>query len=301
MLLMVFLYLADTTGGVPQEEEKEKQPQTVILSEEKEDRGLPDFPPEEESPFPLEVKEETTEPVSRPEAFQTKKQVPAFPAPPPREEVQHLNRETDNLNILFLGLVEDQLKMAAVYSINHQDRMQSAAIFFPIRALVPGTGVSLADYYQLKGTAELEKVLEKILEVDIKYYLTIDAKVLDQVEKIIGPLVVDGKKIDLNQLFTMPAGSQDELVLGELLRRFCRPEVYFRHLPGLVKTAQRYITTDFPLTPENLWVHYQIASRIKPEELRKKIIPGTSLRLEKGLGWQLSDLVAKRVVYDLTR
>lgn len=211
-----------------------------------------------------------------------------------------LNGQTDNLNVLFIGFEDDRLAMVAIYSINHRDQFQSGAVFFPLHGEVPGQKMDFWQYYREKGLLNLRQVLEESLDISIAYHVTIKNSIMDEVEKIIGPLTVNGRKIDLKGIFTMAPSPQDEEMLGELVRRLTRSEVYFWHLPRLCLTARHHISTDFPLTLDNLWLHYRIASQIKTQSLKKFILPLEYRFSREGIRWQFREELLKRIIHDLT-
>src|SRR5690606_1616580 len=107
--------------------------------------------------------------------------------------------------------------------------------------------------------------------------------------------------VDLKRIFTMKPGPKDEEMLGELLKRLRKPEVFFWQLPRLCLAAHRYVTTDFPLTLENLWLHYRIASRIPVHELRKVILSPEPQLTPRGVAWQLNETQLARIIYEITR
>lgn len=201
------------------------------------------------------------------------------------------NRETNNLNVLFIGFAEERLEMISIYSINHQDQMQSGAVFIPVQALLPDENLSFREYYQKHGLNSLKEKLADQLAIRIAYHVVVKNSIMDEVEKMIGIITVAGEQIDLKELFTMAPTPQDELILGELVQRLTRPEIYFWHLPRLCLVAQRHIATDFPLTVENLWLHYRIASQIPTDRIQKIILPFQQL--------SLTDL--SNAIYNITR
>lgn len=211
-----------------------------------------------------------------------------------------LNGQTDNLNVLFIGFEDDRLAMVALYSINHRDRFQSGAVFFPLHGEVPGQEMDFWQYYREKGLLSLRRALEESLDVSIAYHVVIKNSIMDEVEKIIGPLTVNGRNIDLKGIFTMAPTPQDEEMLGELVRRLTKSEVYFWHLPRLCLAARHHISTDFPLTLENLWLHYRIASQIKTQNLKKFILPLEFKYTREGIRWQFREDLLRRIIYDLT-
>lgn len=224
-----------------------------------------------------------------------------YAVPPAQSGGQLRNWETNNLNVLFIGFEDEQLEMVSVYSINYRDEMQSAAIFFPVHALVPGQDISFREYYHELGLKKLRQLVEDNLGIQIAYHVTIRNSIMDEVEEIIGPIIIEEKKMELSRIFTTPPTPQDQLVLGELVKRFTRPEVYFWRLPRLCLAAHRHVTTDFPLTAENLWFHYRIASQIPTVQIRKVILPTRLVATDKGPVRQLDDTLLTRVIYDLTK
>lgn len=213
--------------------------------------------------------------------------------------------KTDNLNVLFLGFESNKLEMISVYSVNHQDQMQSGAVFVPVQSLVPGETLVFRDYYKNQGINRLKDKIEKILDIKIAYHVIIDNQIMEEAEKITGPIMVEGKRIDLKKIFTAPAGPQDEQVLGQLMARFTQKEVYFWKLPLLIKAYKRYVTTDFPLTIENLLLHYRIASKIPTDKIKKVILPCTFRPAEVGdrriYFWQLDEEYLSEVIYSITK
>ncbi|MBS4024201.1 MAG: hypothetical protein KGZ96_00840 [Clostridia bacterium] len=191
---------------------------------------------------------------------------------------QRLNKKTDNLNVLFVGVGDGELKMACLYSIDYQETWRSAAIFFPNRTTValPGEGASNMLYriYQDKGVEGLVKALEDKLEVDINYYIKVDRKVLQKVAEIIDPIYVEGEEIDITNLFDMEVTPHDDYILGELVKQFRKPTVYFFSLPELFFSFRKYISTDFAITPSNLYFHFKVATGIDPALLTKTILSG---------------------------
>lgn len=224
-----------------------------------------------------------------------------IPGAPALSQPESLNSQTDNLNVLFLGFEDEELAMVAVYSINHRDRYQSAAVFFPPLGQVPGHNLDFRQYYRQEGLMSLRQAVAECLDVPIAYHVTVKNTILDEVEKITGPILVNGKRLDLKGIFTLAPSPQDEEILGELVRRLTKAEVYFWHLPRLFFRARHHLSTDFPITWDNLRLHYRIAANLKPQELRKfildlepKFTPG------EGFRWHFREEQLKRIIYDLT-
>lgn len=194
-----------------------------------------------------------------------------------------LNLLTRNLNILFVGAHQQDLLAVAVYSVNYPDRYQSAAIFIPTDAFFPPErpmpgrpnkkARSLETIFQAEGPQGLAAAISEALSVELDYYISIDQRVLQEVEKFIDPIVVNEQKVELENLFTMEITPADEIIMGALLAELTRPEVFFAHLPRLVLTFRHYLETDFAINPENLWLHYKIARGVDTSAIPKIFAP----------------------------
>ncbi|KKM10760.1 hypothetical protein SY88_11765 [Clostridiales bacterium PH28_bin88] len=210
------------------------------------------------------------------------------------------NRETDNLNVLFLGADGDQLLMTAVYSINYKEDFRSGAVFFPVRTALDRTS-PLESVFREAGPKALVPLLEEALSVDIAYYVRIDRRVLSEVKKFVNPIVVDGQEVELENLFTMEISPRDDRILGALLAELTRPRVYFIHLPALVLAFHRYLETDFAINPENLWLHYRIAREVDTAAIPKVVAWGT-VTLQAGEPVLLIPSTwLGGIIYDLTK
>lgn len=219
----------------------------------------------------------------------------------PKEE--RLNKETNNLNVLFVGVDREKLKMIALYTIDHEVSWRSAAIFIPIKTAV-GNAVKTAllqDIYSQEGVAGVVKVLEEQLEVNISYYIKVDKAVLVKVAAIIDPIYAAGQPVDIANLFDMAVTPYDDYILGELVKEFSKPAVFFLALPEIFFSFRKHISTDFAITPSNLYLHYKIATGIKPSLLKKTIITGYDY-YDRGKWMRvIPEDTWKRIVYRLTR
>jgi hypothetical protein len=218
---------------------------------------------------------------------------------------QRLNKETDNLNVLFVGVGDGELKMVCLYSIDYQETWRSAAMFFPNRTTVglPGrdAGSILAGIYEAKGVEGLVKALEDKLEVSINYYIKVDRKVLQKVAAIIDPIYVEGEQVDITTLFDMKVTPHDDYILGELVKQFRKPAVYFFALPELFFSFRKYISTDFAITPTNLYFHFKVASGINPSLLTKTIVSGWNYHHQGEWVWVIPEDTWKNIVHRLTK
>ncbi|NLC76352.1 MAG: hypothetical protein GX750_01855, partial [Clostridia bacterium] len=161
--------------------------------------------------------------------------------------------------------------------------------------------VTFRDYYREQGLQDLRSMVEESLGIEIAYYVSVRNAIMDEVERITGPIIIEGEKLDLTGIFTMATGPRDEEMLGELVKRLTKPEVYFWQLPKLCLAAHRHVTTDFPLTLENLLLHYRIATRIPTHHLKKVILSLEEVPTPQGPAWQLNQSQLERIIYEITR
>ncbi|MEL7568062.1 MAG: LCP family protein [Dehalobacterium sp.] len=221
---------------------------------------------------------------------------------PEKAVLKHNNKKLNNYNIMFFGIEDQKLQMLTVYSINKENNWKSGTVFIPTDTLVPGTeNQYLADYFYLNGPEKVMQLVENLMEININYYVKVDRNILLEVEPYFDPIYVNGKKVNLAQLFTKEITPQDEIILASLLKNLTKPSVYFGVLPKLVLTCKQYITTDFELNWTNLWIHYQIAKNIDTTAVKKRIITGKYLTLNNKKYWTPTQDAWWNMVYDVTK
>lgn len=222
---------------------------------------------------------------------------------------ENLNTKTDNLNILFLGVSRKDLLMASVYSINYKNskgKVRSGAVFFPPFSLFSCNGkiMTLEEIYQEMDTAEaitkISKILENALRIKIAYSVKIDKAIFREVEKIFDPITVNGEEIELANLFEMEASPRDKVILKQLMNQLTNPTIYFYHLPRLLINARHYVTTDFPVTPENLWLHFKIVRRVDTSNIIKVIAPGEPCTRKGERAQVIPESFLRNIIYKIT-
>lgn len=220
----------------------------------------------------------------------------------PLNQIKHQNKGLNNYNIMFFGIEDNKLQMLTVYSINKENKWQSGTVFIPTDSLVPGTKYQyLADYFYQNGPEKVEQLVEEAMEINIDYYVEVDRNLLLEVEPFLEPIYVKGERVNLAQLFTKEITPEDEIILASLLKNLTQSSIYFGVLPKLVLTCKEYINTDFELSWTNLWVHYQIAKNIDTTAVKKKIISGKYLVLNKNKYWIPNQEAWWNTVYEVTK
>ncbi|MEW6624935.1 MAG: hypothetical protein AB1420_17725 [Bacillota bacterium] len=198
------------------------------------------------------------------------------------------NSKTDNLNILFIGADGERLLMTSVYTIDYKNKkngFKSAGIFFQddLALKHKKKDLTLREFYSSYTPGQLKEALGNLLGVKIAYYVHMDKAILKEAEKMLDPIIVDGERISLPDLFEIPAGSKDQKIFEQLMRQFTRPKTYFYHLPTLIIRSARHIQTDFPLTAENLYLHFRIARDVDMGNITKIILEDPSEALLKDI------------------
>ena len=219
--------------------------------------------------------------------------------PPKQLPNPHLNKSTDNLNVLFVGVAGQELKMVTVYSIDINGSFKSGAVFFPVNTYLKGS--TLEKHFQYNGVSYVQKLLEDELEIDISYYVKMDKKILSEVKTFIDPIIVDNKVIDIENLFNMKVTPQDEEILGKLMEQLTKPEVYFLQLPKLVFVFRKYMETDFRPNLENLKQHFKIARNIDTSGIIKVIAGGRKESVGDTTVWIVPETILKNIVYQVTK
>ena len=190
-----------------------------------------------------------------------------------------LNHQTDNFNILMLGVDKDKLEMVSVYSINHRletEQPKSVSLFFPTNSLFiyKGKKKTLEGIFAAEGWEAITGVMEKEMFIDIDYYVKIDRQALRDLEKYFDPIYVDGEKVDMENLFVRRTSNQDDRIIALVLRQVLRPEVFFRYIPRLVFSSHRDIESNFSFTPQNLVFYYRLAKRLSTKRVDKVVLTG---------------------------
>jgi anionic cell wall polymer biosynthesis LytR-Cps2A-Psr (LCP) family protein len=216
--------------------------------------------------------------------------------------LEHGNKSLSNYNIMFFGIEDQKLQMLTVYSINQRNNWKSGTVFIPTDTLVPGgKNLHMADYFYQNGPEKAKKLVEKVMEIDINYYVMVDRNLLLEMEPYLDPIYISGEKVNIPQLFTKEITPDDEIILASLLKNLTNPSIYFGVLPKLILACKQYIKTDFQLNWTSLWVHYQIAKNIDTSSVTKKILSGRYLTIENQRYWVPTQHAWKNMIYEVTK
>lgn len=214
---------------------------------------------------------------------------------------KRLNRQTNNMNVLFIGVEKDKLLACSVFSINYSDKYQAGAVFLPTYATAPNYKYTFAQIYKEVGVEGLKQIIEKEMEIDIELYYKIERELLKQLDSYIDPIYVNGEKIELYNLFTMAVSPQDEEILGALVRELLKPGVFFIRLPKLLLDATKYITTNFKVTIPNLKFHYNNIVNLDSRNITKVVLP-TQKKTIKGKSYrEIAPYHMLNTIYEVTK
>lgn len=220
---------------------------------------------------------------------------------PPKKLDKFLNQETDNMNVLFIGVDKGTLLACSIFTINYQDKYQAGGVFLPTYSRPPRYKYSFAQIYEKAGVEGLRQVLEKEMQIDIELYYSIEREFLRQLETYIDPIYVDNKKVEVYNLFTMAVSPQDEEILGALTRELLKPGVFFTKLPRILLDATKYITTDFKVTFQNLKFHYNNIVNLDTNNI-KKIVLATHKKVSGNKTYHEIDAYhLHNSIYEITR
>lgn len=185
---------------------------------------------------------------------------------------KHLNKLTNNTNILCLGINEKKLEMVSVYSINKENK-KSAGIFLPTRTsvLVNGNLLTLAEIYREYGVKNLKKIISQCMEIEIPYYMEIDKNGLVQLSELIGPIYVENENIDIPHLFERPVSPNDDQILQSLAQEITKPQMVLNY-PKLIRIFINNVKSDVQIG--GLWDLYNIFKGLNHSELKKVILWG---------------------------
>jgi hypothetical protein len=214
---------------------------------------------------------------------------------------KRLNKQTNNMNVLFIGVEKDKLLACSIFSINYSDQYQAGAVFLPTYATAPNYKYTFAQIYKKVGVEGLKQIIEKEMAIDIELYYKVERELLKQLESYIAPIYINGEKIELYNLFTMAVSPQDEEILGALVRELLKPGVFFTKLPWLLLDAAKYITTNFKITIQNLKFHYNNIVNLDSQNITKVVLP-TEKRTVGGKTFrQISPYHMLNTIYEVTK
>ncbi|NLT94386.1 MAG: hypothetical protein GXW85_02455 [Clostridia bacterium] len=210
----------------------------------------------------------------------------------------HLNRKTQNTNILCLGIADNKLEMISIYSINKTNK-KSAGIFFPthINIRVNGEMLSLKEIYLKYGVDNLKKILSQCLEVNIPYHMVADKKGLVELSELIGPLYVENENIDIPNLFVRPVSSKDDAILQSLAEKVTQPKMLLQ-IPKLIKIFIANVQSDIGVS--GLWDLYRVFKDLDHSEISKVVLWGEKMQLADKEYWVVSPYDWHNVIYEMT-
>lgn len=214
-------------------------------------------------------------------------------------EDRYLNKQTENTNILCLGIAEKELEMISIYSINKNNK-KSAGIFLPTRTSVTVNGemLSLREIYRQYGILNLKKILSQCLVVDIPYHMVADKQGLVELSELIGPLYVENENIDIPNLFVRPVSGKDDEILQSLAEKVTQPKMFLQ-VPKLIKIFIANVQSDIGVS--GLWDLYSVFKNLNHSELSKTVLWGEKMHLSNKDYWFIAPYNWHNVVYEMTK
>ncbi|MFZ5943903.1 MAG: hypothetical protein ACOYVD_07315 [Bacillota bacterium] len=214
-------------------------------------------------------------------------------------EDKHLNKQSNNTNILCLGVADGNLEMISVYSINKANR-KSAGIFLPTRTTlkVNNQMLSLREVYSQYGINNLKKILSQCLEIDLPYHMVADQKGLVELSELIGPLYVENENIDIPNLFVRPVSDKDDEILQSLAEKIAQPKMVLQ-VPKLISIFIANVQSDIGVS--GLWDLYKVFSNLNHSQLYKTVLWGEKVEMAGKTYWLIDPYDWHNVVYEMTQ
>ncbi|MFZ7104764.1 MAG: hypothetical protein ACOWWO_19180 [Peptococcaceae bacterium] len=277
----------EETGGL---DNAERPGEDKNLPPDNSDSGLE----AENALIPDDALEEANQAVKEPPEGQREKKK----TEPPQTD-NHLNRKTNNTNILCLGVADHNLEMISVYSINKENR-KSAGVFLPTRTTlkVNGEMFSLQEIYHKYGVRDLKKIVSQCLEVDIPYHMVADKQGLVELSELIGPLYVENENIDIPDLFVRPTSDKDDKILQSLADRITQPKMILQ-VPKLIKIFIANVESDIGVS--GLWELYKVFGTLNHAQLAKIVLWGEQVKMAGEEYWFIPPYDWHNVVYEMTK
>lgn len=187
---------------------------------------------------------------------------------------KHLNKKTDNTNLVILGVDKNELEVISIYSINERNK-KSAGVFLSTQtALKVGRDLlSLEDIYNKYGARSLKNLISKTMEIDIPYYMEVDKRGLVELSDIIGSVYVDEENVDVPNLFTKSPSSGDDAILQGLAKEVTKVKI--RDYPKLLAIFKNNVQSD--LGVQGVYSLYKIFKNLNHAELSKIVLGGEKI------------------------
>lgn len=195
----------------------------------------------------------------------------------PKKEDLHLNKQTNNTNILCLGVTDKQLEMISIYSINKENK-KSAGIFLPtyVSLKVNGELLTLKEIYNQMGVVNLKKILSQCFEIDIPYHMVVDRQGLVELSEVLGPIYVENESIDIPNLFVKPVSDKDDAILQEMAQKISQPKMLVQ-VPKLIKIFINNVESDIGVSA--LWDLYRVFRNLNHSQLAKIVLWGEKVKM----------------------
>ncbi|SMB88271.1 Anionic cell wall polymer biosynthesis enzyme, LytR-Cps2A-Psr (LCP) family [Desulfonispora thiosulfatigenes DSM 11270] len=187
----------------------------------------------------------------------------------------HLNKKTDNTNLIVLGVDQNRLKFVSVYSINQKNK-KSAGVFLPTKTglNVNGQLLSLEKIHKKYGAESLKNLISKTMEISIPYYMEVDKQGLVDLSKIIGPVYIEDENVDVPNLFNQSPSSGDDAILQGVAKEVTKTKI--SDYPKLLGIFKENVKSD--LGVKGAYSLYKIFKNLNHAELSKVILGGEKIK-----------------------
>lgn len=183
--------------------------------------------------------------------------------------------DDQTINVLIFWTDSSRLKAVTLMSITPHKK-PVGIVSIPIHACVHGTrsARTLEELYYQKGREGVTAYLAKRFGITISHYVDVSQETLARTSEVLGPLVIDGKKTSLLEVFEGTYTEQRLDLQAEirlLAARLVEPAVLIK-LPRLLWIFTTGVETN--LGSGQIIAFYRALQGNGPEILRKKALPG---------------------------
>ncbi|OAT81179.1 hypothetical protein [Desulfotomaculum copahuensis] len=181
-------------------------------------------------------------------------------------------------NILVFWTNGPELKAVTLMAV-HPGQKPVGIVAIPVNTRIEANGrlITLSDLYRKQGRDGITAFLEDRFSVPIENYVDISQDALEQVSRALGPVIMNGKRTSLLDVFEGGYAGQRmdlQLEIRTLAARLIEPAVLVK-VPYLAWLFSTRVHSN--LGTGNVLSLYQAIRGNGPEILRKKALPGQEL------------------------
>lgn len=220
--------------------------------------------------------------------------------PEDRPPGRHMNRTTDNINIMYVWTDGPQLKVISVTSFNKKTR-QAAIMVIPLHTRISGDGSTIADLYRAEGRQGVRSFLEERLEIKVPNFAQVNQEALRKLSDLVGSFNINGETVTMADAFEQTAAgvrTDDREIVRAVGSRILTPAVVLK-APKILWIFTHEIKTNF--SADEMIQLFNLSRRLNLGEMKKITLPGTEYVSEGGSLLFVFSETWKNIIYDVTQ